>query len=131
MTARTIGLLSPPLIAVVDDDEAMRHALSELLEVIAMNCRTFERAEAFLASYAPGIFDCLVTDLRMPGMSGLELLRQLKARNSSLPVIVVTSSTEPESRKQVVESGAFAYLIKPVSDERLIRYLKAALARMQ
>ncbi len=122
---------SPPLIAVVDDDEAMRHALSELLEVIAMDCRTFERAEAFLASYAPGTFDCLVTDLRMPGMNGVELLQELKARKSSLPVIVVTSSVEAESRKQAVESGAFAYLVKPVSDELLIRYLKAALVRRQ
>lgn len=121
----------PPLIAIVDDDEAVRHALSELLEVIAMDCRTFENAEAFLAGYAPHVFDCLVTDLRMPGMGGLELLRELKARDSSLPIIVITSSVEADSRKRAVERGAFAYLIKPVSDELLIRYLKAAMAGEQ
>ena len=121
----------PPLIAVIDDDDAMRDALSELLGVLAMGCRTFARAEAFLASYAPGAFDCLVTDLRMPGMSGLGLLQELRRRDASLPVIVVTSSTEPECRTQAVEHGAFAYLTKPVSDEVLIRHLKAALARTQ
>ncbi len=73
-----------------------------------MDFRAFDRAEAFLASYAPGVFDCLVTDLRMPGMSGLDLLQELKARGSSLPVIVITSAAEAESRNQAVESGAFA-----------------------
>jgi FixJ family two-component response regulator len=131
MTARTVGLHHPPLIAVVDDDEAMRDALSELLGVLAMGCRTFARAEAFLASHASGVFDCLVTDLRMPGMSGLGLLEEIRVREASLPVIVVTSSTEPECRRQAVERGAFAYLIKPVSDEVLIHHLKAALARRQ
>jgi FixJ family two-component response regulator len=129
MTTRTTGLHHPPLIAVVDDDEAMRDALSELLGVIAMGCRTFARAEAFLANHAPGVFDCLVTDLRMPGMSGLGLLEEIKAREASLPVIVVTSSAEPECREQAIGRGAFAYLVKPVSDEVLIRHLEAALAR--
>jgi CheY-like chemotaxis protein len=65
----------------------------------------------------------------MPGMSGLGLLDELKAREASLPVIVVTSSAEPECRRRAVERGAFAYLVKPVSDEVLIRHLEAALAR--
>lgn len=119
---------SPPLIAVVDDDEAMRDALSELLEVLVVDCRTFDQAEAFLAVYAPGAFDCLITDLRMPGMNGVALIRELRVRGSSMPVIVVTSSTEAESRREAIEGGAFAYLTKPVGDDLLIHHLKAALA---
>lgn len=119
---------SLPVIAVVDDDEAMRDALSELLQVLSMDCRTFERAESFLAAYSPGTFDCLISDLRMPGMSGMGLIRELKARGSRLPVIVITSSTEVESQSEAIAGGAFAYLTKPVSEELLTRHLNAALA---
>ncbi len=119
---------SLPVIAVVDDDEAMRDALSELLQVLSMDCRTFERAESFLPAYSPGTFDCLITDLRMPGMSGMDLIRELKARGSRLPVIVITSSTEVESQSEAIAGGAFAYLTKPVSEELLTRHLNAALA---
>ncbi len=118
----------PPVIAVVDDDEAMRDALSELLQVLSMECRTFERAELFLAAYSPGTFDCLITDLRMPGMSGMGLIRELRARGSRLPVIVITSSTGVESRSEAIAGGALAYLIKPVSEELLSQHLNAALA---
>lgn len=119
---------SPPVIAVVDDDEAMRDALSELLQVLSMDCRTFAQAESFLAAYSPDTFDCLITDLRMPGMSGMDLIRELRVRGSRLPVIVVTSSTEVESRSEAIAGGAFAYLTKPVSEELLTRHLNAALA---
>ena len=94
-----------------------------------MECRTFERAEAFLAAYSPDSFDCLITDLRMPGMSGMELIRALKALGSRLPVIVITSSMEVESRAESIAGGAFAYLTKPVGEELLDRTLNAALAR--
>jgi len=122
-------LSSPPVIAVVDDDEAMRDALSELLQVMSMECRTFERAEAFITASSQESFDCLITDLRMPGMSGMELIRELKARGSRLPVIVITSSTEVESRSEAIAGGAFAYLTKPVGEELLTRTLNEALAR--
>lgn len=120
---------SPPVIAVVDDDEAIRDALSEFLQVLSLDCRTFEQAETFLAAYSPGAFDCLITDLRMPGMSGMGLIRALRARGSSLPVIVITSSTQVESRSEAIAGGAFAYLTKPVSEELLIQNLKEALVR--
>jgi len=106
----------------------MRAALAEFLQVVAMSCHTFDRAEAFLAVYAPEKFDCLVTDLRMPGMGGLELQEELKARGSTMPVIVVTSSLDPASQRRAMDQGAFAYLIKPVSHEVLLRQLRGALA---
>lgn len=118
----------PPAIAVVDDDAPMREALAEFLQVLAMSCHTFDRAEAFLAAYAPGKFDCLITDLRMPGMGGLDLQAELKARGSTMPVIVVTSSLDPASQRRALEQGAFAYLIKPVSHEVLLHQLRGALA---
>ena len=83
------------LIAIVDDDESMREALSELLEVFELPSRVFDGADAFLAAYAPVAFDCLITDIRMPGMSGLELQQKLNSLGSTIPVIVVTSSNDP------------------------------------
>jgi two-component system, LuxR family, response regulator FixJ len=127
--ARTIRLPNPPVIAVVDDDEAMREALSELLQVLALSCRTFDGAEAFLAAYAPGSFDCLITDIRMPGMNGLELQQTLNSLGSTMPVIVVTSSTDPFVEFRALKDGALAYLNKPVTDEDLIRHLMSALGR--
>jgi len=85
-------------------------------------------AEAFLAAYTPGKFDCLITDLRMPGMGGLQLQQELRMLGSSIPVIVVTSAMDPLSRSRAMEEGAFACLTKPVSQDALLRHLTAALA---
>jgi len=117
-----------PAIAIVEDDAQMREALAEFLQVLSMSCHAFDRAEAFLAAYAPGKFDCLVTDLRMPGMGGLDLQKELRSRGATIPVIVVTSSLDPASQKRAIEQGAFAYLIKPVSHEVLIHQLRGALS---
>jgi FixJ family two-component response regulator len=116
------------VIAVVDDDAGMRQALGELLQVLSMSCRTFDRAGAFLAAYTPGEFDCLITDLRMPGMGGLELQQKLRALGSSIPVIIVTSLSDPLSRSCTMEEGAFACLTKPISADVLLHHLTAALA---
>lgn len=125
----TILLLNPPVIAVVDDDEAMREALSELLRVLSLSCLTFDGAEPFLAANSSQPFDCLITDIRMPGMNGLELQQELNARGSTVPVIVVTSSTDPLIRSRALDGGAVAYLSKPVRDEVLIGHLMVALGR--
>ena len=86
-------LVKTPIVAVVDDDEAVREALSDLLMVMEVACRTFDRAEAFMAEYVPGHFDCLITDVAMPGMSGLELQERLRELDSSMPVIIITADT--------------------------------------
>ena len=104
--ARTIYLPKPPVIAVIEDDSAMREALSELLEVFSFSSRIFDRAEAFLSELSPGRFDCLITDLHLPGISGLELQRQLKALGSSIPVIVITSSLESLHQTRAMASAA-------------------------
>lgn len=116
-----------PVIAVVEDDAAMREALSELLEALSFTCAVFDRAEPFLAALSSGRFDCLITDLHLPGINGLELQRRLKTLGSAIPVIVITSSLAPLARNRSMQEGAFAYLTKPFSDQVLIEHVRAAL----
>lgn len=116
-----------PVIAVVEDDAAMREALSELLEVLSISSVAFDRAEPFLTALSTERFDCLITDLHLPGISGLDLQRRLKALRSSIPVIVITSSLDPLSCNRSMEEGAFAYLTKPFSDKTLIEHVRRAL----
>lgn len=127
MLAKVIGLSETPLVAIVDDDEAVREALSDLLLVLDLPCRTFEGAEAFMADYVPGMFDCLITDVSMPGRSGLDLLHRLQSLGSSMPVIIVTADTSAATRLRAMRCGAYAYLTKPVSSDALVRHLLSAL----
>jgi two-component system, LuxR family, response regulator FixJ len=103
MAARTIRLPNPPLIAIVEDDEAIREALS--VRVLELSSRTFDRADALLAAYAPRAFGCLITDIRMPGISGLELQQKLTSLGSTIPVIVVTSSNDPLTTSGSLKEG--------------------------
>jgi two-component system response regulator FixJ len=121
-------LSKAPLVAVVDDDDDMREALADLLLVLGLPCRMFDRAEALLMAYEPGLFDCVITDVRMPGVSGLDLLRRLRAVEAPVPVIIVTSDTDPRTRTQALEGGAHAFLTKPLEDQVLLGHLRSALA---
>ena len=122
-------LPEPPLIAIVDDDEAVREALSDLLQVEGLLARTFESAVAFLAVALCEGFDCVITDVRMPELDGLELLQRLRARGSSMPVIFITASTHEETREHAMRGGAAAWFTKPVAEEPLLRELYIALGR--
>jgi two-component system response regulator FixJ len=117
----------PPLIAIVDDDEAVREALFDLLQVESLSCLAFESASAFLAHYVSKRFACLVTDIRMPGVDGLELQQQLRALGSDLPVIFITSATEEATRARALECGAAAYLTKPVADGVLLGEIRSVI----
>lgn len=123
---RTQGLSKPVVIAIVDDDEDVREAICDLLQVEGMAALTFDGALAFLAE-DEAEFDCLITDVRMPEVDGLELQRRLRARGSSMPVIFITSSTDPVTRRRALEEGAAAWFMKPVADEALLQALRAAL----
>lgn len=118
-----------PLIALVDDDAAVREALSDLLEVFDFECRAFDGSESFLAAHVPGVFSCLVTDLNLLGASGLQLLERLRVLEPGLPVIVISAQWDPALRAQALRSGAIAYLTKPLNDQVLLRHLVAALGR--
>jgi two-component system response regulator FixJ len=121
-------LSKAPLVAIVDDDDDMREALSDLLLVMGLSCRIFDRAEALLMAYEPGLFDCVITDVRMPGINGLDLLRRLRGIEPPVPVIIVTSDTDPRTRTLALESGAHGFLTKPLEDQALLRHLRSALA---
>jgi two-component system response regulator FixJ len=129
MPAKTIRSPKKPIVAVVDDDEAVREALSDLLLVLGLACRTFDRAEAFMAEYVPDHFDCLITDVSMPGRSGLELQERLRELGSSMPVIIITADTSPATRARALSGGALACLTKPINDDVLFRHLESALIR--
>ena len=117
----------PPVIAIVDDDAEMRDALCDLLLVEGLAGRAFESAEAFLAAYQPRAFASVVTDIRMPGMTGLELLARLKRSDPELPVIVVSAATDPQARQRAMDGGARAFLVKPIRDADLLSHLAAIL----
>jgi FixJ family two-component response regulator len=125
--SRVNRLFDRPVIAIIDDDEAVREAFFDLLLVNGHACRTFDGAESFLACYGPGEFGCVITDMRMPGISGLELLEHIKAIDTSLPVIVVTSHGDPSVRLRALKCGAQAFLTKPVGQHALLGELKTAL----
>lgn len=118
-----------PTIAIVDDDLALRDALAQLCEVLDYGSQLFCSAESFLAAHAPGRFDCVMTDLNMPGLSGLQLVQHLRQAEPSLPVIVISAQSDPQLRAQVLRSGAMAFLSKPIDDQVLHRHLIAALGR--
>jgi len=126
---RTLRLSRPTVIAIVDDDEAVRESLFDLLQVEGLPAKTFGSAAAFLADDSAGGFDCLITDVRMPEIDGIELQRHLRARGSLMPVIFITSLTDEATRESALLDGAIAWFTKPVTDEALLQALRVALAR--
>src|SRR5712671_1305680 len=108
------------LIGVVDDDESVRDALSSLLRSAGYKCAVFPSAEVFLDSGCLGGTDCIVLDVRMPGMSGPDLQRRLRETNGSHPIIFITGHADDLVRERVLNEGAVACLSKPFSDEELL-----------
>jgi FixJ family two-component response regulator len=116
-----------PLIAVVDDDEAIREALQSLLRSVGLRAEMFASAEDFWHAGQLQNTACLIVDVRMPRMSGLELQRQLAAAHCSIPLIFITAHGNAETRARALRAGAVAFLDKPFSDEVLLRAVHAAL----
>jgi FixJ family two-component response regulator len=116
-----------PLIAVVDDDEAIREAVQSLLRSVGLRAAVFASAEDFLHSDQLQATDCLIVDVRMPRMSGIELQRQLATANDPIPIIFITAHGDEETRTRALRAGAVAFLDKPFSDEVLLRAVQAAL----
>jgi two-component system response regulator FixJ len=120
-------MTSEPTVFVVDDDQAMRTSLKWLIESIGMRVRTFESANAFLSSYYPGQAGCLLLDVRMPGMSGLELQSYLSRQEIQLPVIIITGHGDVAMAVRAMKSGAMDFIEKPFDDENLLRSIRNAL----
>jgi FixJ family two-component response regulator len=117
------------LVAIVDDDDSVRSTLQELLRSAGFPSRGFESAEAFLGSGDQQETACLITDIRMPGMSGLELQARLNAERCKIPTIFITAHGDEEMRFQALRAGAVEFLPKPFDDEALIESVRAALGR--
>lgn len=111
---------SAALVHVIDDDEAIRESLAFLLSTAGMDCRTWESALAFLGEEARDAGDCIVTDVRMPGMTGLQLVAELKARGVSTPVIVITGHGDVPMAVEALKRGVADFLEKPFDDEVLL-----------
>jgi FixJ family two-component response regulator len=117
------------VISIVDDDPSVREAMSGLVRSLGFEAVTFPSAEDFLQSEQIDGTTCLITDLQMPGLSGIELQSQLISRGNSVPIIFVTASPERGIEAQVRSAGAVGFLNKPFDDRMLIECLDQALRR--
>jgi two-component system, LuxR family, response regulator FixJ len=116
-------------IMVVDDDTGVRNAMRALLKSVGLNSVLFASAQEFLAAYQPSQQGCLVLDIRMPGMSGLELQQQLNMRGAIIPVIFMSGHADIPMAVEAMQHGAFDFLQKPFRDQDLLDRIQRAIAR--
>ena len=116
-----------PLISIVDDDDSLRNSLNNLIRSVGFSVQGFSSAEAFLNSNRLDDTACLILDVRMPGMTGLDLQRQLVAINSRTPIIFITSHIDDDARARALEAGAVDFLYKPFREEMLLKAIDSAL----
>lgn len=122
-----MGTQKVPLISIVDDDESVRDALKSLIDSIGYRAEVFASGEAFLNSAYVSQTDCLIADVRMPGMSGLELQERLNAANSSIPIVFISAHDDGEARARGLRAGAVDFLKKPFSEDSLLGAISACL----
>jgi FixJ family two-component response regulator len=115
------------MVAIVDDDDLMRSALQGLLKSAGLPAEAFASAEEFLKSGQQDQVGCLVADIRMPGMSGLELQAKLNADHCRIPTIFITAHGDEKMRMQALRAGAVEFMAKPFDDEALLESVRAAL----
>jgi FixJ family two-component response regulator len=118
-----------PVIAIVDDDHALRNSLDDLIRSIGFRTLGFPSAEVFLSSNQAREAACLILDVRMPGMSGLDLQHRIVATNWQIPIIFVTSHADDVARTRALDAGAVAFLYKPFREDELLNAIDAALKR--
>jgi FixJ family two-component response regulator len=116
-----------PTVFIVDDDASIRDALSLLLSLHGLRSQVFANAEDFLATYSADSRGCLLTDLRMPGLSGLELLAALRERGVTLPVVLLTAHGDVSTTRTALRGGAFDFLEKPIDEQILLDVLRNAI----
>ena len=120
-------MLEATLISIVDDDPLARDGIRELIESLGYNAVTFSSAEHFLQSGVIAHTTCMITDLQMPGLNGLELQEALRSRGHGTPVIVITAFPNEIHRKRALNGGAAGFLSKPFDEASLIKCLTAAI----
>lgn len=115
-----------PAVAIIDDDESVRSAISSLLRSVGLDVSLFGSAEEFLAPDGPRDVDCVISDVQMSGMSGIELLETLRSRQCSTPFIVITAFPQEHLRKRAGQAGASCFLTKPFDSAALLRCVENA-----
>jgi FixJ family two-component response regulator len=115
------------LVAIVDDEKVVRRAIGRLVMSDGLQFQTFASAEEFLQSSTDASVSCLILDLRLPGMSGLELQQRLAADHNRTPIVFVSAHDDPESRATALGAGAVAFLAKPFKDDVLLQAVRSAM----
>ena len=126
-TRSLAGTPKVPLISIVDDDDSLRVALKSLLDSVGFRAEVFDSGEEFLNSPYVSKTDCLIADIRMPGMSGLELQDRLNAAKLSIPVVFISAHDDGEARTRGLRAGAVDFLKKPFSEDALLGAISAGL----
>jgi FixJ family two-component response regulator len=116
------------LVTIVDDDDSVRSAIEGLMKAVGLPTRAFASAEEFLNSGQQYHTACLIADIRMPGMSGLDLQARLNSEHRRIPIIFITAHGDTNMRMQALRGGAVEFLAKPFSDDVLLEHVRAALA---
>ena len=116
-----------PVVALIDDDRSVLSALKDLMEAAGVSAQSFGSAEEFLEAGQRGGIGCLIADIRMPGMSGLELHARLKAEGSRIPIIFITALSDGNIRTRALTAGAVECLFKPFDNDVLLEKVRAAL----
>jgi FixJ family two-component response regulator len=117
------------VISIIDDDAAARSAIVALMRAKGFETKSYDSAENFLRSESHGLCQCIITDIQMPGLSGIELKQKLDATNCKTPVIMITARVEPRLHSLALASGAFCLLRKPFKASELVECVERALVR--
>ena len=115
-----------PIVYIVDDDDEVRESLADLVDSVGLKAETFANAPAFLAAYSPEQVGCVVLDIRMPGMSGLDLQQELSERGSTLPIIFISGHGDIPMAVEAMRRGAVDFIEKPYRDQDLLDRINAA-----
>src|SRR5215471_15320064 len=124
---RNLDLVDAPMISIIDDDPSVREATDGLVRSLGYQAAMFASAEDFLQSDRVDETSCLITDVQMPGLSGVELQSELIARGNDTPMIFITAFPEERTRRRALDAGAVGFLSKPFDEGRLIEYIETAL----
>jgi len=119
---------TPTTVFIVDDDQAIRTSLKWLIESVGMNAETYASADEFMRNYYPGRAGCLLLDIRMPGMSGLELQEHFINQDIRIPIIIITGHGDVPMAVRAMKAGAVDFIEKPFNDEQLLGSIRSALS---
>ncbi|MHC4132819.1 MAG: response regulator transcription factor [Planctomycetota bacterium] len=124
-------IIEKPVVFIVEDDESVRTALKRLMKSAGLRVRAFSSAEDFLNQESQNIHGCLILDLKMPGMNGLELQEKLAKSGSTMPIIFISAYQDVTAREQAMKAGAEAFLQKPFEDQILFEKVNSILNRIK